>query len=80
MMFKDTIDVIADGETLTAEDWEEINATLEDVYGWDEDHGDEEERIWHYVLFIIRDNLANLNLNQLLEVKRYEEKAMGIRD
>ena len=68
---KDIIEKIADGETLTTEDWEEINGTLEDVYGWDEDHGDEEDRIWHYVLIRAKDKLEDFNLVQLLEVMGY---------
>ncbi len=68
---KNIIEKIVDGETLTTEDWNEINGVLEDVYGWDEDHGDEEERIWTYVLILAKDKLEGFTLNQLLEVIRH---------
>lgn len=70
------IEKIANHETLTAEDWNVINNALEDVYGWDKDHSDEEDRIWHYVLILAKDKLEGFNLNQLLRAIGYMEEKM----
>lgn len=61
----------AETETLTAEEWDLINDVLEVEYGWDKDHGDEEYRIWTYVLICAKDKLEEFNLVQLLEVMGY---------
>lgn len=61
---------IRNKETLTDEDWKEVNYVLAEEYGWDEDDDEitEEDRIYNFTLILAKDKLESYTLSQLLEV------------
>ncbi len=64
------IEKIRNKETLTDEDWKEVNYVLAEEYGWDEDDDEitEEDRIFNFTLILAKDKLEGYSLSQLLEV------------
>lgn len=66
------LEKIANGETLTSDEWYEMNGVLEDEFGWDEeDCPDDEERIRQYVMIFAKEKLEEFDTVQLLEVLGY---------
>lgn len=67
------LEKIANGETLTSDEWYEMNGVLEDALGWDGiiDCCDDEERIRQYVLILAKEKLNEFDTVQLLEVLGY---------